>query len=264
MDKTTQSSKQFEPVILLAVLFIFLLSSCNFPTGANSLPASANSPTNNPTNNPVLETVNALSQTIEPSATVAVISTATQSPTEVPTVVPSDTSLPVTITPNQATVFADKSAANIRRGPGLAYNATGGLPKGVSTAVYGRNSDGSWVYVAIPDQPGKFGWVTSLPQYVTLSVDVMSLELIPYEQPVPAFIQNCTDHTMLLNPGNITLSDRNNTGNKKQFFPNIYLIYDENVNDTSGNFLQIRTVTLVEGQTLQITKDGKGKSYSCP
>jgi Bacterial SH3 domain. len=161
-------------------------------------------------------------------------------------------------------VVADKPAANIRRGPALAYNATGGLLKDTSTTVYGRNQDGFWIYVAIPGQPGKFGWMTSLPQYVTVSVNVMDLPVMTYDQPVPAFIQNCTEHTLFVTPGNVTISDRNNSNHKVQLNPNIYLIFDENVKDTKNNIVQINTVTLSEGQTINISKDGKGKSYSCP
>jgi uncharacterized protein YgiM (DUF1202 family) len=172
--------------------------------------------------------------------------------------------LAASVTPNQFTVIADKSAANIRRGPGLAYNATGGLLKGASTTVFGRNPDGTWIYVAIPGQPGTFGWVTALPQYVTVSVNVMDLPLMTYGQPVPAFLQNCTEHTLLVTPGNISIPDRSNTNNKVQLNPNTYFVFDENVKDSNDNIVQIRTVTLVEGQTIDITKDGKGKVNSCP
>jgi uncharacterized protein YgiM (DUF1202 family) len=255
--KTPQYHTRIGPAVMLAILLASVLSSCNFPTGAQSLPVSANSPTNS-----VVETVNALAQTVVPSPTDTVTPTTTATPTD--TMTPTDTLMPATITPNTFTVVADKTAANIRRGPGLAYNATGGLVKGATTTVFGRNQDGFWIYVAIPGQPGKFGWMTSLPQYVTVSVNVTDLPIMTYDQPVPAFIQNCTEHTLFVTPGNVTIPDRNNSTHKVQLNPNIYLIFDENVKDTKDNIVQINTVTLSEGQTVNITKDGKGKSYSCP
>ena len=262
MLNTPQLPRRIGPSVLLTILLASILASCNLPTGNSNLPVTANSPTNNPNNNSVVETVNALAQTVAPTSTATVSPTVTQTPTE--TMSSTDTLMPGTVTPNQLSVIADKSAANIRRGPGLAYNAIGGLVKGASTIIYGRNSDGTWIYVAIPGQPGKFGWVTSLPQYVTLSVNVMDLPLMTYDQPSPAFIQNCTEHTLLVTPGNITIADRNNSNHKVQLNPNIYFIFDENVRDTKDNIVQIRTVTLVEGQTVDIAKDGKGKGYTCP
>ncbi|MDR3572980.1 MAG: hypothetical protein P4L50_03920 [Anaerolineaceae bacterium] len=262
INNTPRLPRRIGPAFLLTIFLASILASCNFPTAGHSLTASTSIPTQNPTNNPVVETVNALAETVVPSPTDTLSPTGTPLPTD--TMSPTDTLMPGTVTPNQFTVIADKSAANIRRGPGLAFNAVGGLVKGATTTVFGRNSDGTWIYVAIPDQPGKFGWVTSLAQYVTVSVNPMDLPLTTYDQPVPAYIQNCTDHTLLVTPGNITIADRNNTNHKVQLFPNIYFIYDENVKDSSDNIMQIRTVTLVEGQTIDIAKDGKGKVYSCP
>ena len=259
MFKSPPSHKRSAPAIMLTILLATILASCNFPTAASTLTV----PIINPTN-PIVDTVNALEQTVGPSPTDTVSPTVTQTPSPTETLNPTDTLMPATVTPNQAIVIASGSAANIRRGPGLAYNATGGLLKGASTTIYGRNSDGTWIYVAIPGQPGTFGWVTSLPQYVSVSVNVMDLPLISYNQPVPAYLQNCTDHTLLVNPGNITLADRNNTNHIVRFYPNIYQIYDENVKDSSDNYLWIRTVTLVEGQTYDIAKDGNSKVYSCP
>ncbi|HMD87907.1 MAG TPA: hypothetical protein VKF38_01975, partial [Anaerolineaceae bacterium] len=209
--------------LMLIIFLTSILSSCNFPTAASSLPASANSPTN-----PVAETIAVLSQTQVPSPTATPSPTNTVTPSASPTLTETmtatNTPMPASLTPNQYMVIASGSAANIRRGPGLAYNSTGGLLKNASTTVYGRNTDGSWIYVAIPGQPGTFGWVTALPQYVTVSVNVMNLPLIPYSQPVPAYIQNCTDHTLLVNPGSIAITDHT----RKQFYPNDYQIYDEN------------------------------------
>lgn len=257
MLKTLQTTRRVRPALMLTILLASILASCNLPTSPRPLPVSANSPTNS-----VIETVNALAETVAPTATATTSPTTTVTTTD--TLSPTETLLPGTVTPNQFTVIADKSAANIRRGPGLAYNATGGLVKGGSTTVFGRNTDGSWIYVAIPGQPGKFGWVTSLAQYVTVSVNVMDLPLMTYDQPVAAFIQNCTDHTLLVSPGNINIADRSNTNHKVQLNPNIYFIYDENVKDSNDKIVQIRTVTLVEGATIDIAKDGKGKVYTCP
>jgi uncharacterized protein YgiM (DUF1202 family) len=257
MLKTSQNPRRFGPALMLTILLASILASCNLPTSPRPLPVSANSPTNS-----VIETVNALAQTVAPSPTATISPTATPVPSD--TQSPTETLMPGTVTPNQFTVIADKSAANIRRGPGLAYNAIGGLVKGATTTVFGRNTDGTWIYVAIPGQPGKFGWVTSLAQFVTVSVNAMDLPLMTYDQPVAAFIQNCTDHTLLVTPGSITIADRSNTNHKVQLNPNIYFIFDENVKDSNDKIVQIRTVTLVEGQTIDIAKDGKNKSYSCP
>jgi len=180
---------------------------------------------------------------------------------------PTDTLTPTpaaSATANQATVTASITAANIRRGPSLAYNATGGLLLGTSTTVYGRNSDGTWIYVAIPGQSGKYGWMTALAQYVTVSVNVMDLPLAPYGPPVPAFIENCTNHTLLVAPGNISIPDRNNTNNKVQLYPDTYYVFDEYVKDLHNNNVQVLTVNLVEGEIADIVKNGNGNMYSCP
>src|SRR5271157_670949 len=235
--------RRFGSAFLPILLFASILSACNFASSTPTLPVSATS-----TNIPVVNTLAAPTQTVAPSPTASPSPTLAPTPSEV--VTPTETLVPTmaaSLTTSQATVIADKSASNIRRGPGLAYDITGGLLKGATTAVYGRNPDGTWIYVAIPGQPGKYGWVTGQPQYVTVSVNVMDLPLVAFDQPAPAYIENCTEHTVYVTPGNVSIPDRSNTDNKAQFNPGTYLVFDQHVTDSKGNIVQINTVTLVEG-----------------
>ena len=49
--------------------------------------------------------------------------------------------------------------ANIRSGPGQAYNIIGSLPQGGSANVAGKSTDGTWWYIEFPAGAGGFAWI---------------------------------------------------------------------------------------------------------
>jgi uncharacterized protein YraI len=50
------------------------------------------------------------------------------------------------------------SAANLRSGPGTAYDRLGILATGDVVSIVGRTGDGSWLKVEV-DQSGQSGWI---------------------------------------------------------------------------------------------------------
>lgn len=80
-----------------------------------------------------------------------------------------------------------------------------------------------------------------------------------------ATVQNCTFHPMLMAPGNVIISGQTSANNIKQdILPGTYSFYDQNVLDNDDNHPVVLTVTLQAGQTVQITEDGNGNTWSCP
>ena len=53
-----------------------------------------------------------------------------------------------------ATVRTDGRPLNLRRGPGLDFPVLGSAPNGLVLSVTGRNRDGSWLRVAVPEGEG--------------------------------------------------------------------------------------------------------------
>jgi uncharacterized protein YgiM (DUF1202 family) len=258
MRKTTRV--QFARLFVWSSLISLVLAGCNLPTGPSQ-------PTTTAPTVSIEQTVAAMLQTVIPTASPTLENTPTPLPTSTPTV----TATAVIPISGQAPsnnglgqVIADKSAANIRRGPGLEYNLVGGLLKGATTDIYGRDQSGNWLYVAIPNQPGQFGWVTSLSAYVTVAGNIQSLPLQGYTAAVPAYLQNCTPDIMLVQFGNMAIPPASSKpDNILRFNPNYYKIFDEKYKNEDGSLVQVLSITLQEGQTIQITTDGKGKNHTC-
>lgn len=80
-----------------------------------------------------------------------------------------------------------------------------------------------------------------------------------------ATVQNCTFHPMLMAPGNAVIPGQNSANNLKQdVLPGTYSFYDQNVTDNDNSHPVVLTVTLQAGQSVQITEDGNGNTWSCP
>jgi hypothetical protein len=212
-----------------------------------------------------------ITETVPPSAS-PVPPTATSMPSATPvpptatpippteTLIPSATAsptIPSTVAP--VVVKAVRGNLNIRRGPGPEYNPVGALLGGQSSTATARNDDASWLYIGIPFISNQFGWVSTKTQYSSITGDVMFLPVMAVPPADPAYIRNCTFHDMLVKPaGVILLSQANPPANRQQFFPGEYSIFDQVTLSKVWGFV------LVEGKTVDIKKDGLGKSYSCP
>ena len=200
-----------------------------------------------------------------PTSAIVPVTGATASPTE--TEIPAtETPLPATAaptaTPNVVTVTAAANGSlGILRGPSIDYDTLGYLQNSQTSTASARNSDGSWLYMYVPNYPTVFGWAYVGSQYSTTQGDVNSLPIKLVGPAVPAYIQNCTFHPMLIQPGGTLLQPQTDLTNRiKQFPPGSYTAYDQSAQGKP----QVLTITLKEGVSVDIEKDGLGNTYKCP
>ena len=66
---------------------------------------------------------------------------------------------PTAAAPAGASVAPSGEFANVRTGPGVAYDRVGQINTGQSVQVKGKNADGTWFQVAFADAPGGVAWV---------------------------------------------------------------------------------------------------------
>ena len=79
-------------------------------------------------------------------------------------------------TPALATLEATANGnSNVRSGPGTSYQVAGSLTKNDTLTVNGRNQDGSWLRIQIPDS-NSLGWVRA--DLITVTGDVTSLSVV--------------------------------------------------------------------------------------
>jgi hypothetical protein len=231
---------------ILAGIAILALAACNLPIAATQ---SLVMPTS-----PIVPVTGA---TLTPAATV--IATATEIPATEPPLPPTDTS---TLTLNVVTVTAAANGSlGILRGPSKYYDTLGYLQNGQSSNAGARNSDGTWLYIYVPNYPTVFGWAYVGSQYSTVEGDVNSLPIKLVDPAVPAYIRNCTFHPMLIQPGGILLQPQTSiNGRKGQFPPGTYSAYDQSVKSKKPVF----SITLKEGVSVDIHTDGLKNTYTCP
>lgn len=246
-------SRSFWTRIFIAVSFGLILACDTQLAPLLATPTIQLADTVSPSELPVTPT-----DTILPTAA-PVLPTATPVPpteTLVPSTTPSPTISP-TIVP--VTVKAVGGNLNIRRGPGQTYNPVGALLGGQSALATARSDDASWLYIDIPFSPGQFGWVSIKTQYSVVTGAVMFLPVMAVAPADPAYIRNCTFHDMLVKPPNVILpSQASAPANRQQFFPGEYIVFDQ------VTFSKVWDFVLLEGKTIDIRKDGLGKSYNCP
>jgi hypothetical protein len=223
---------------------VLTIISCNLATVTPSAPVAtteANVTTLEATASPTMT---------EPATEIPPTETATEeipSPTAIPSVVI------VTATSN--------GSLGILRGTSMYYDTLGYLQNGQSSQATARNNDGSWLYIYIPAYPSVYGWAFVGTQYSLVQGDVSSLEIRPVDPAVPAYIRNCTYHPMLIQPGNVLLQPQTDSkNNKKQFPPGSYAAYDQSAEGKP----KVSAITLKEGVSVDIKKDGLKNSYSCP
>lgn len=117
-----------------------------------------------PTEEPTAEVTDVL-----PTETVILEPTNPPEPTEVPTDAPQETPAPAVVKATSTDVL------NIRQGPARTTASLGKLQKGQEATVVGRNGDGTWLQIQIPDKTG-LGWVSA--EFVTVAGDVNTLPVV--------------------------------------------------------------------------------------
>jgi hypothetical protein len=181
-----------------------------------------------------------------PTATkIAVVRQSTQAAT--PTEVSSSDS-DITVTAATGNLF-------VRRGPGTTYNIVSGFSKGVTTKAVGRNEKNNWLATEIPLAKGTVGWISLGTGYTELHGKLADLPLYPFDEPKPAYVQNCTLHDMTTRPGQWNLPAKTT----QKVSPGEYQFLDMSTGQS-----KVMEATLKEGNTVYIKVDGDGASHSCP
>jgi hypothetical protein len=250
MDMKTNGTK----ITFALSAIVLMVLSCSFTAAA---PAAISTNTSAPVL-PVGAPPVVVTDTTSPSIVLTSLATATTAPVIAPTV-----ELTATTAPASAGVSIAAGATgslNIRRGPSNYYNVLAFLLGGQSQPALARNSEGSWLYISLPDQPAAYGWVSAVTAYSVVTGDIKTLPVRAAEAAVPIYIRNCTFHPMLVQPGAVLLKDQTySPQNKAQFPVSTYKVYDQSVSNTL-----VKTITLAEGDSIDITKDGLNNTYACP
>jgi uncharacterized protein YraI len=76
------------------------------------------------------------------------------------------------------------SPVNVRSGPGTEYDAIGALNTGQTTAIDGKNDDGTWWYIVFPSGPAGHGWVAASVTTATCNPTTVAVVAAP-PTPVP-------------------------------------------------------------------------------
>lgn len=182
--------------------------------------------------------------------------------TPVATLVPNGTEV-VTSTPMIGTVAitANNGNLNIRRGPGISYNPIAVLKDGQTSTAQGRDFLGKWILIDIPSSPGKTGWVRTETTYSLITGDVESLPEVIVDFAIPAYVQNCTYHLMVLQPGDIQVSSvLGFPNNDARVYPGEYTVYDSDVPEAK----EIMAISVKEGTFINIEVDGNSNHRKCP
>jgi hypothetical protein len=229
--------------IAFALLTIFLVLGCAPTQVADDQPQTTTQAT--------LPMVNGTSSTV----------TSTPPPTGTP--------VPVSVEPSPTpelsavTLTVTKGQIYIRRGPGLPYNQIGILKEGDSAVVVGQDVLSRWVQIQLTDA-GQTGWVSVMTDFTRVDGELASVPNFTFtEWFQPAYIKNCTEHDLLIEPDGLYLYNLylNPRGlNEVQVNPGVYTIVDLFVEGEP----EIETVYLTEGDTAYITVNGLGQSHFCP
>jgi hypothetical protein len=84
--------------------------------------------------------------------------------------------------PNRVEIFAD---VNVRAGPGTDYDRVGVLVPGQTSAILGRNPEGTWFEIEYIGGPNGIGWVSRDLVHVFGDVDTMPTILPPPTPTLP-------------------------------------------------------------------------------
>lgn len=195
--------------------------------------------------------VNKTPTRIVPPPTATKIPVVRQSTQAAPAVAPTE----VTSSGGDITVTAATGNLFVRRGPGTTYNIVSGFSKGVTTKAVGRNEKNDWLAIEIPLAKGVVGWISLGTGYTELHGKLADLPLYPFEEPKPAYVQNCTLHDMTTRPGQWNLPAKTT----QKVNPGEYQFLDMSTGQS-----KVMEATLKEGNTVYIKVDGDGVSHGCP
>ena len=193
-----QSRRVLHPILILALAAI----TCNMPANVRE---------------PVLS-----SKEIADTAVAAALTAqagAAPSPTVAPATPTAASATPETTTTQCSPTIKANTDANVRTGPGTAYDAVGYIPTGGTAPVAGRNDASTWWYIQFAGGPGGFAWIAG--SVVTAScvppvVQVVAAPPLPTAEPtetqevalLPAFeIMPFVQVFPLLAVGDIELQD---------------------------------------------------------
>jgi hypothetical protein len=102
--------------------------------------------------------------------------TPTPTPTKTATAMPSPT---FTSTPTPEAVVVWEGGLNLRSGPGIIYARLGSLHNGDLLDVQGRVTSNEWILVVpIGSTNVVSGWVSALPQYVQINIDLGGIPVV--------------------------------------------------------------------------------------
>jgi len=240
-------------ILVLFFLVALGLQSCTFPDASQAEETQGTStPGDIPTWTP--RSVD-LTLTALPTATQPALVLETQFVESTPTSLPASTR-----TPRQVTFTAENGNLSVRRGPSIDYNYVSVLYDGETAIAVGRDRISRWVLIELPAKPGVRGWVTTETDYSIVQGDVSTLPFVATEPASPAYIRNCTTHTMLVVPPEVELlSKQDEPYNEERFAVGVYQIYD----DENPHVEAIQEITLSEGKTVDILFDWSGEKSKC-
>jgi murein DD-endopeptidase MepM/ murein hydrolase activator NlpD len=112
-----------------------------------------------------------------PAATGTPTKTAGPSVTPSPSPTPSNTPTPTF----PADAVVDVEALNLRAGPAVAHPILGGIGESTPVAIKGRDHDGEWLSVRLPDE--RVGWINS--RFVVLRREYGTIPTVPTPTPPP-------------------------------------------------------------------------------
>lgn len=203
--------------------------------------------------------------TASPEAAATSLPTSTAGPTLAPATLTqgapglTQTSTATVGAPPVIVIRATGGRLNVRRGPGPEYDTVGALLDGQEATAAARSADKSWIQIHRPESDSLLGWVTIMTPYTSLTGEPSALPVVDIAPAIPAYIRNCTPHEMLVLPTGVVLLDRGNSpDNQVQFFPGEYTVVDQTTET------EVAAITIFEGRTIDVKKDGAGKSFVCP
>ncbi len=181
------------PILLSVIVLLVASLACSAPTMTVIVTAT---PGQDFWNTAVAETVSAALEQSQVAPSVLPVDVVTEIPPQAftPTLVPTITQTPAplfTPTPVIPQIMVSV-ATNCRVGPGKVYDRMGALTVGQVAEVYGRNGDGTYWYVRLPN--GSYCWVWG--QYATISGNIGALPVYtppPTPTPVPDFDASYSD-----------------------------------------------------------------------
>ncbi len=149
----------------------------------------------------------------------------------------------------------------IRRGPDMAYNPVGVFYKDTTADIVARDVLSKWAQIVIPNST-QTGWVSLQTKYSKVEGDLSALpEFKIKDWPIAGYVRNCTNHGILLTPGEIYIEAVfRKPENVVWVYPGHYQVYDIDTPD----IVQLESIDTREGLTVDIGEDGAGDRRKCP